>query len=180
MRGQKVALHEAKTRGSFTRTVNSVDWNAKHSAKLENNFLATLERLQNVGKKLEEWLRQEALSQEYLPKTSTFEGVGESNPNSENNTSLNYMPDSLTAIRGKISHGLSLEFQQKYEQLNQDKFKGYGVRLDQDANGENSIPPKKTISDMSDSLTSIREIMSHGLSPEFRLPREEPLRCEIN
>ena len=114
-----------------------IDLSTKMSSKEDNNFLATLTRLQNVGRKLEEWLKQDTAHLD---------------------TGVRFCASTSTPSVGFAATG--------------DQGTMSGIEAD--------IMKQKAVSEtvlssinLSDSFTSIRGTMSHGLSPDFQLPSEE-------
>lgn len=108
--------------------------NSIKSAKVDNSFQATLERLQNVGKKLEVWLAEELAAQQFSSRPSRKDALGQSFQAAGDNTSatavasgqasqgisfpapflpysINLNAENHTAWRSSMSHGLSPDFQ---------------------------------------------------------------------
>ncbi len=115
------------------------DRSTKLSSNVENNFLATLTRLQNVGKKLDEWLKQE----------SSFKDTG-----------TRFCQASAVHVGGSSA---TLE-------------KAFSNLFKEGADASNHKAISDTILssiNLSDSFSSIRGTMSHGLSPDFQLPSDE-------
>jgi hypothetical protein len=160
MRGEKhIVLIQDKDGRNFTTSaeISNVEFDGCNNmrpssiktAKADHSFQATLERLQNVGKKLEAWLAEEIAAQQFSNRSSRKASLS---------ATQSFQSTDDNILGTAVSNGHASE-----ESLVPTPFVPYNTQFS------------------AGNYTVRRSSMSHGISSDFQLPREDEntARCDI-